>query len=644
MQNRWELITSYSVDKLQEDIESKKIIVPPYQRGLVWDNDKKSKLITTIKKGFPFGSILIYEDNNGKLQLIDGLQRCTTIFEFVNNPSHFFNEQDIDNKVIRQIFELMEYGNPDRIREQFCEEIKNILIKWIKETHPTIQKVKQMQYYDFALKLSEKFSILDNSVKMKKVVELIQPMLNNYIEICDFILMTNIPVIKLSGSDEDLPEIFERINRGGANLTKYQIYNATWGGVKVKICDKKLSDIVNSVCNRYDKMVAGYYDIDGYNSTDLNRTKQLNIFDLCFGFGKKLCKDYPYLFGKSSDEAKVESAGFSLINACLGYNVNDMDKLHTNIKDLGNNEYINNFLIKILECADEVDRLLAVVTTFKGNKRSIKNISINHTEMQIVSIIAFMFIQKYVNIIRDEKTEEIICRNYNFEQISKTWNDNKILFKKNCLKIYIMDCLNEKWRGSGDKKLNSIIMSNSYYFRNIMWEDFEKTLDLWNQDLNNERREEQKPANPKEGEKILLNIIYANELRAADHLGAYDFDIEHLATKGLMKAQLDRINKGKNDNERLKLPISAFSNLCYLIDADNRAKGKKTIYQDTTYLKGKSLEEIENKFTFTTKEDLEWLNIDDWDAETFKELYFDFIDKRYERMKQKVKNFLFRND
>lgn len=641
MQNNWEL-TPYSVEKLQEDIESKKIIVPPYQRGIVWDSNKKSALITTIKKGFPFGSILIYVDKNGKKQLIDGLQRCTTIFEFVNKPSHFFNEQDIDNNVIKQIFDLMEYGNADSVRERFCEDIKSTLIKWIKDKHPTMQAVKHMQYFNFATKLAEKYPTLNDLDKMKKVVDLIQPMLEKYIEICDFILSTNIPVIKLMGSEVDLPEIFERINSHGATLTKYQIYNATWSGFKVKIIDKKLLDIINKVCSRYDKMVEGYYEIEDYNSTELNKSRLLNIFDLCFGFGKKLCNDYPYLFGKSSDVAKVESIGFSLINACLGYKVSDMNQLHIHIKNLGSNEYINSFLLKILDCVDEVDKLLGVVTTFKGNKRSIKNISINHTEMQIVSIISFMFIQKYVNITRDENTEEVTDRTYNIEEQSKSWIENRSLFRKNCLKIYIMDCLNERWRGSGDKKLNGIIESNSYYFRDISWEDFEKTLDLWNQNLNNERREEQKPANPKEGEKILLNIIYANELRAADHLGSDNFDIEHLATKGLMKAQLEKLNKGKDDRDRLKLPISAFGNLCYLIDADNRSKGKKTIYQDTAYLKGKSIEDLERKFTFTIKDDLEWLNIDDWDAEIFKQLYFEFIDKRYNTMKEKIKGFLFR--
>lgn len=72
MDNYWKL-EKYSVHELQEKIDSNKITIPKYQRGIVWDKNKQKALIETIKKGFPFGSILVYEDKNGKQQLIDGL-------------------------------------------------------------------------------------------------------------------------------------------------------------------------------------------------------------------------------------------------------------------------------------------------------------------------------------------------------------------------------------------------------------------------------------------------------------------------------------------------------------------------------------------------------------------------------------------
>ncbi|MBE7100753.1 MAG: DUF262 domain-containing protein [Clostridiales bacterium] len=640
MDNYWKL-EKYSVHELQEKIESNIITIPKYQRGIVWDKNKQKALIETIKKGFPFGSILVYEDKNGKQQLIDGLQRCTTIFNYVTSPNKFFDEQDIDSNCIYQIIELTEVGNSESVRATIFEEIKNIIIKWVCETHKTLNDFKQMQYYDIALLISQNFGTLQSSDKIRKMIDILRPMLQNYIESFDFISKVEIPVIKMFGKEENMPEIFERINSTGAKLTKYQIYNATWSNEWVKIIRPSLFDLVDYVCNRYDEMVEGNFEIEDYDSTKTKKDKCLNIFDLCFGFGKKLCHEFPYLFGKSEDKLKVEGVGFSLINACLGYKVSDLDKLHLNIKKIGDSEKINLFLEKIIETTREIDKTLRIVTTFKGNKRDSKNITINHTEMQIVSIIAFVFGQKYVTLEKDEFTETIKNRALCFDEYSTFWKENRKSFSRNCVKIYVMDCLNEKWRGSGDKKLNNIIFNGAYYYREVNWKEFESTLDLWFNGVLEERREEKKVANPKEPEKVLLNIIYAQSFKAADQLGEKYFDIEHLAPKATMRAKLERINKGKKDSERIKLPISSLGNMCYLPDVDNRSKGKKTIYEDSAYLRGRNIQEIEEKYSFTTHNDLKWIESDELSAEEFTKAYFEFVRNRWERMKQKIKECLF---
>ena len=41
--------------------------------------------------------------------------------------------------------------------------------------------------------------------------------------------------------------------------------------------------------------------------------KELNAFELAFGFGKLLCKDWPHLFGYSEDDVQVESIGFNVL-------------------------------------------------------------------------------------------------------------------------------------------------------------------------------------------------------------------------------------------------------------------------------------------------------------------------------------------
>ena len=96
---------------------------------------------------------------------------------------------------------------------------------------------------------------------------------------------------------------------------------------------------------------------------------------------------------------------------------------------------------------------------FKGNRRDKnKKIVVNHADMQIVSIIAFRFIQKYVTIKKDERTGTIISRKINLNMVSSTWKVNENAFKRNTVIIYIMDILNKKWRGSGDNRLNDILL------------------------------------------------------------------------------------------------------------------------------------------------------------------------------------------
>ncbi len=56
-----------------------------YQRKLVWTVDEKSHLIDSILNGFPIPLILLAQTIEGKLEIIDGLQRLNAIFSFIEN-------------------------------------------------------------------------------------------------------------------------------------------------------------------------------------------------------------------------------------------------------------------------------------------------------------------------------------------------------------------------------------------------------------------------------------------------------------------------------------------------------------------------------------------------------------------------------
>lgn len=57
-------------------------INPEFQRLFRWDITRKTRFIESILLGIPIPPIFVFQDQEGKWELIDGLQRLSTIFEF----------------------------------------------------------------------------------------------------------------------------------------------------------------------------------------------------------------------------------------------------------------------------------------------------------------------------------------------------------------------------------------------------------------------------------------------------------------------------------------------------------------------------------------------------------------------------------
>ncbi|MBD2040117.1 DUF262 domain-containing protein [Microcoleus sp. FACHB-672] len=73
----FELLRKYDSDKL--------IIDPDFQRNVVWELDKKSKFIESVILNFPLPPWYLNQTKEGKLIIVDGLQRTTALHEFVND-------------------------------------------------------------------------------------------------------------------------------------------------------------------------------------------------------------------------------------------------------------------------------------------------------------------------------------------------------------------------------------------------------------------------------------------------------------------------------------------------------------------------------------------------------------------------------
>ncbi|WP_226687153.1 DUF262 domain-containing protein [Stutzerimonas stutzeri] len=81
-----EFTIEFLVKKYLDNIESGEndIFVPEYQREFVWDAERQSKLIESITLGLPIPIIFLAEDQNGRLEIVDGSQRIRTLAAFIS--------------------------------------------------------------------------------------------------------------------------------------------------------------------------------------------------------------------------------------------------------------------------------------------------------------------------------------------------------------------------------------------------------------------------------------------------------------------------------------------------------------------------------------------------------------------------------
>lgn len=81
-----ELINLYEKDEI--------IIDPNFQRLFRWDIDKRSRFIESILLGIPVPPIFVAEDENGVWELVDGLQRISTILSFFGKLKNDIKENN----------------------------------------------------------------------------------------------------------------------------------------------------------------------------------------------------------------------------------------------------------------------------------------------------------------------------------------------------------------------------------------------------------------------------------------------------------------------------------------------------------------------------------------------------------------------
>lgn len=155
-----EILSMYERDEI--------IIDPEFQRFYRWSGYQKTRFIESILLGIPVPPIFVAEDKNGRWELVDGLQRLSTVFSFFGALKTMPEKND-----------------------------------WVLEDGELVKNLENFKCSDFPLKLQ---------LNIKRAT-------------------CRIEIIRWNSQYDLRFELFNRLNTGGSPLTNQEIRNCIYRGV-----------------------------------------------------------------------------------------------------------------------------------------------------------------------------------------------------------------------------------------------------------------------------------------------------------------------------------------------------------------------------------------------------------------------------
>ena len=119
------------INALKSNIGRDKLdLCPKYQRGNIWSTDFKEKLIYSILVNYPIGSIIIRKLNtpnekNADMEVVDGQQRLTAIYDFFNNKLELGSE--ISKKIVSENIDAYYFDKDNYPKENSVKILKKYL-------------------------------------------------------------------------------------------------------------------------------------------------------------------------------------------------------------------------------------------------------------------------------------------------------------------------------------------------------------------------------------------------------------------------------------------------------------------------------------------------------------------------------------
>jgi len=600
---------SWSIRKLiaaleageRNDSNAVLIKIPQFQRNIMWGAKKQEALIDSIHRGFPIGALMLYEkssnDETKEYQLVDGLQRAFSIWQYKREPLMFFGL----NRVGVELSAMIDSIN-EAVDDNFTiVDLNPIMENWKTETKTTNTRDGFDSYHLLNI-LKQEFSIPDELTS-----QIYDPTLNLLEAIKEKVNIDDqeIPIIVYEGDPKHLPDIFERINTGSVQLSKYQILAAQWVDVSVRT---QQLDIIQSIQRKHQSLEEKGFRIDIWD--DSRTESEFSLYEYLFGMGKVIAEKYPLLFAVKAPHEE-ESVAFALATVINQLPISKMSNINAKFREELGSLRLTEFFIACDDAASFVEEVLKPNIGLKLNTRKQSHA---HSVNQIISMISRCVVGKY-----DPETWTI----------RDNWEAERQTLRRSLPQHYLADLLQRNWKGSGDSRLFTMTWKqtadekyspSNYYLTEFDKSRFEGILDNWF--AAEIEKSEYKRATETAAKQVFLKFLYSPFVSFRDNFDK-KYEIEHLFP-------VSRLIGALTSNNDDGWPINCVANLALFIDATNREKSNKTLVEYLNGLSQSDREEIDEQL-----EGMLFCDITDvtMNGNFSKSDYISFLETRYQKLK-----------
>ena len=242
------------VADLLSDVKNGRIGLPDLQRPFVWKDNKIRELLDSMMKGYPIGYIMLwaspddyentgYIGKNNKMYkrpddlVIDGQQRLTALLAAMYGVT--IKDKNYKERKIRISFNplIREFAVWTQAYERNPEWISEISSVFAADQEHNISKFRKAY-----IKTANEGRVKNNEPELTEDEEdIIEENINDLLNLGIY----SLPTLKINSKadEEDVADIFVRVNSGGQNLTEKNFIETL-----IAVYDNDVHDKINKFC------------------------------------------------------------------------------------------------------------------------------------------------------------------------------------------------------------------------------------------------------------------------------------------------------------------------------------------------------------------------------------------------------------